>query len=419
MKNCSSMTKHYSTREEMVKDLISKDSTIAEIGVFTGEFTQYMLDTLKPKQLYGIEPYISTIGVMGSGDVNGHNMEFYELELLNGFVKNRFLVHTNVSICREKSEDFFNRIPDGHLDAVYIDGDHSLEAVKNDLEAARYAVKEGGWIMGHDYALNSEKGNSEIKHFTKEAIDAFCSKYNLEINAFADDGIVSFAIRNINKYKISIVSYSDREALYSETFMRFKVYSQMHNYKCTVHTTLPPTDRHPSWNKIPVLRNEILSEKSNLDFVVWMDDDIYVTDMEKPLSYFIDLYGFRKSKANILVSSDIPGEISSHINCGIMFFKTTPDSMTILDSAWKLGDMNPLSKNGYSWEQDIFNFLYKFDCRHEFIVVPQPNFQTCARVVEINLHNSWKVGHFAAHLQYGNLQLKLQMLHLIKKLLLI
>lgn len=96
MKNCFSMTKRYTTREEMVKDLIPKDSTIAEIGVFTGEFTQYMLDTLKPKQLYGIDPYISTIGVMGSGDVNGHNMEFYELELLNGFVKNRFLVHTNV-----------------------------------------------------------------------------------------------------------------------------------------------------------------------------------------------------------------------------------------------------------------------------------------------------------------------------------
>lgn len=40
----------------------------------------------------------------------------------------------------------------GSLDMVYIDADHSLPAVREDILAWLPAVRAGGWLCGHDYA---------------------------------------------------------------------------------------------------------------------------------------------------------------------------------------------------------------------------------------------------------------------------
>jgi predicted O-methyltransferase YrrM len=40
---------------------------------------------------------------------------------------------------------------DGALDFVFIDADHSYEAVRRDIDAWRSKVRTGGWLGGHDY----------------------------------------------------------------------------------------------------------------------------------------------------------------------------------------------------------------------------------------------------------------------------
>ena len=40
---------------------------------------------------------------------------------------------------------------DGELDFVFIDGEHSYEAAKADIEAWWHKVRSGGLLMGHDY----------------------------------------------------------------------------------------------------------------------------------------------------------------------------------------------------------------------------------------------------------------------------
>jgi predicted O-methyltransferase YrrM len=42
-------------------------------------------------------------------------------------------------------------VPDGSLDFVFIDADHSYEAVAADIDAWRSKVKPGGILSGHDY----------------------------------------------------------------------------------------------------------------------------------------------------------------------------------------------------------------------------------------------------------------------------
>ena len=42
-------------------------------------------------------------------------------------------------------------VPDGSLDFVFIDADHSEPAVADDIACWRPKVRAGGWLGGHDY----------------------------------------------------------------------------------------------------------------------------------------------------------------------------------------------------------------------------------------------------------------------------
>lgn len=405
--------KEYASRKDMLKDLVPAGSSIAEIGVFAGDFSDWMIKALKPKKLYAVDPYISTIGVMGSGNVDGYGMEFYDLEILSSFVQNRFYEHPEVEICREFSGKFFERNPDGFLDAVYIDGDHDHAAVMADLENARYAVKEDGWIFGHDYGVNTEKGNPEVKLLCKDVVAAFCAKYNLEVFAVANDGIQSFAIRNTKKYTFCIVSVSNRPELYTRTFPSLTEYAHKHSYDIFLHTQLLCNDRHPTWSKIPAVSMEL--EKDSYDFIVWMDDDIFITNPDISLASFIDKYGFRRKEAVIMISGDIPNEPSTHMNAGMFFVKgKNKKTPALLSTAWQFASHNPVFQKSAGHEQEAFNFIYRYMERDIFHIIPLPNFQTMARFQQ-DLSISWKPHNFCIHFNMGPTDKKIQMLKLIEK----
>lgn len=49
------------------------------------------------------------------------------------------------------------QVPDGSLDFIFIDADHSEAAVRADVQAWRPKVRPGGWIIGHDINWPSVK----------------------------------------------------------------------------------------------------------------------------------------------------------------------------------------------------------------------------------------------------------------------
>ncbi len=60
-----------------------------------------------------------------------------------------------VFVKRARSVDAAASFSDETLDWVYIDGDHSYEAVKRDLEAYYRVVKSGGFLAGDDYGAKN------------------------------------------------------------------------------------------------------------------------------------------------------------------------------------------------------------------------------------------------------------------------
>lgn len=84
--------------------------------------------------------------------------------------------YRGASIIRNFSVEAAKQIPDGWLDFVYIDGDHSYEACMADLEAWDPKVRKGGVIAGHDYIYF----RSDVD--VVRAVDDFGQKMGYELN---------------------------------------------------------------------------------------------------------------------------------------------------------------------------------------------------------------------------------------------
>lgn len=54
-------------------------------------------------------------------------------------------------VVQQESTQAATRFRDGSLDFVFIDADHSYDAVIADIAAWQPKVKAGGWLGGHDY----------------------------------------------------------------------------------------------------------------------------------------------------------------------------------------------------------------------------------------------------------------------------
>jgi hypothetical protein len=182
----------YPTRNEMITSLISNRASILEIGVFKGTFAQ-QLAKLSPRVLHLVD--IWETGPMVSGDHDGNNIERIEnASIFYTYVKHHFRFFPNVNVHRMKSTEFLSLMKPNSLDIIYIDGDHSYEGVKADLEASLPIIRKYGYIMGHDYEMNMEKAKRSYDFGVKRAVDEFCLKYSYSICAKGNDGCVSYAI---------------------------------------------------------------------------------------------------------------------------------------------------------------------------------------------------------------------------------
>lgn len=130
----------------LIKDVDIANKTICEIGCYLGVSTETFLK-FAPNKIYCVDfwradpDYKETDWVQNS---------FTEVE--NTF---RTLVaeYSNVEIIKKNSIDAALDIPDNSLDFVYIDANHGMFNVLNDVKAWLPKIKVGGYIGGHDINL--------------------------------------------------------------------------------------------------------------------------------------------------------------------------------------------------------------------------------------------------------------------------
>ncbi|MCO6019385.1 hypothetical protein CKN86_13325 [Carnobacterium divergens] len=133
---------------------------IAEIGVYEGKVSKYLLNNLSIEKYWVIDPY---------ENYDQYNDTKANIQLLDNAykkLKKEVLVYNNTLFLKKFSKDAAKDVPNNSLDLVFIDGNHEYEFVLEDIKIWKEKVKKGGIISGHDYDYPNIEG-------VKIAVDEF------------------------------------------------------------------------------------------------------------------------------------------------------------------------------------------------------------------------------------------------------
>lgn len=153
-----------------LKTVIPQDSIGAEIGVWKGEFSSFLLKNLRPKKLHLIDPwlFIKRYPWAMYGGVVAKSQN--DMDTIYNMVQRKFCAYPQVIIHRMGSSEASYLFQDSYFDWIYIDGDHTYEGVTADLNNYFPKVKKKGLIIGDDFGWES----------VRQAVKTFCLIHNIQ-----------------------------------------------------------------------------------------------------------------------------------------------------------------------------------------------------------------------------------------------
>jgi hypothetical protein len=167
-------TNYYGVLSKVINDNDFKK--VAEVGIGYGTHAKYVLKTTNVEKLYLVDPmkYYPNDGF--AADVMNQIPEIPE----NNFNELHNLIQEYLSEYKDRFEWFRQeslsitneQIPNESLDCVFVDADHSYQAVKNDLDFWWNKVRQGGQILGDDYWMDG----------VAKAVQEFADKNNLQLD---------------------------------------------------------------------------------------------------------------------------------------------------------------------------------------------------------------------------------------------
>ena len=188
-------------RTVMLQHWLPHNAVCAEVGVFNGLFSRMIWEHTAPRRLHLIDIW-ADIGAEGewcTSDTKAQGNMMTVSRMFVGPIKaGRVALHQGCSA------NILALFPRAYFDWVYIDADHSYEGVMLDLEASGPLIKQGGLIVGHDYATPEQAQG--IRHYypgVARAVTEFCSRYGWRIICLSKQGDYSgpdIAGRNAPSY---------------------------------------------------------------------------------------------------------------------------------------------------------------------------------------------------------------------------
>ncbi|MDC0226670.1 class I SAM-dependent methyltransferase [Alphaproteobacteria bacterium] len=153
---------------------IKKNSIIGEIGVWKGEFSEKILKYCEPNKIILVDPWLYDFKIRGCAPQVSGTDPLSQIYFDQAYeeVLNKFSEKKNVQICKKNSLESSKIFNDNYFDYIYIDAEHSYNAVKNDLNYWYPKLKINGYIFGDDYywreADNSFSVSKAYQDFFKE-----------------------------------------------------------------------------------------------------------------------------------------------------------------------------------------------------------------------------------------------------------
>ena len=152
-----------------------RGAVAAEIGAWTGDFSERIRQYTSPLMLHLIDPWTfqPTYRSQMYGGRIAKNQG--DMDRVYGAVQQRFAGAGDVTIHRGTSADVLPTFSDGFFDWVYIDGNHDHPYVLADLWMALAKTKPGGIIAGDDFAWDRGGDGRSVQR----AVRAFVQEHNL------------------------------------------------------------------------------------------------------------------------------------------------------------------------------------------------------------------------------------------------
>lgn len=139
----------------------------AEIGVMNASYTITLARLNKKATIYAIDAWKSYAKY-------SDNTDDIELAQFKRKAKERLSFFSNVEIVQKFSMDAVEMFKDNSLDFVYIDANHELPFVTEDIYYWSRKVRDGGIVAGHDWLDGHRKdGKCHVRSALIGYADAF------------------------------------------------------------------------------------------------------------------------------------------------------------------------------------------------------------------------------------------------------
>lgn len=187
-------------REKLLEHIFTPNMRVCEVGVLVGDFARQMVLTLDPESLVLVdywntqpaEVYQGGYAAMMQGE---HRTNFLAVcERFSNFHMKSGSV-ANLAVLKMLSTEAAKLFARETFDLVYLDANHSYEAVKADLHEWWPLVKTGGWIAGHDYTGPHLGVAKAVNEFFPSAFDEQHVSFRDSVHVTSEYEMGSWSIR--------------------------------------------------------------------------------------------------------------------------------------------------------------------------------------------------------------------------------
>ena len=132
---------------KMLVENCREDGEIVELGAWKGRSSAFLV-----VEAYNKSPKIKIhiVDTWGGNPLDGSQDQ--SDDPYNKFISNMSVLDGHYQAHRMTTNEAVKLFEDESLDAVFIDADHSYEAVKLDIQNWMPKVRKGGILAGHDYS---------------------------------------------------------------------------------------------------------------------------------------------------------------------------------------------------------------------------------------------------------------------------
>lgn len=135
-------------REHWIAALVNEHNWTrgAELGVWKGRTFLFLLAYCPQLTMIGVDLWAPQPDNEGPENYEDWQHETFERNVRRAAAQ----FAERAIIIKDWTTEAAKQVEDESLDFIFIDADHSTEAVRADFEAWMPKVREGGWILGHD-----------------------------------------------------------------------------------------------------------------------------------------------------------------------------------------------------------------------------------------------------------------------------